>query len=157
MCCQAPLSMGFSRREFWSGLPCPPPGDLPHSEIEPPSFTSPTLAGRFFTTSANWEAKSYVKIALDGKLSLYDLGQVICYLRECFLLLKWCVWGRDSGCKAGVAFLQDKFWNICLAYNDPLNYLLSPPQTQGYIPIAWWGTIIVDWTMSSANQYFSLR
>ena len=43
---QAPLSMGFSRQEYWSGLPFPSPGDLPDSEIEP---TSPVLAGRFFT------------------------------------------------------------------------------------------------------------
>ena len=45
--CQAPLSMGFSRQEYWSGLPFPPPGDLPHPGIEP---MSPTLAGGFFTT-----------------------------------------------------------------------------------------------------------
>ena len=32
---QAPLSMGFSRQEYWSGLPCPPPEDLPDSGIEP--------------------------------------------------------------------------------------------------------------------------
>ena len=43
---QAPLSMGFSRQEYWSGLPCPPPGDLPDSGIEP---ASPALASRFFT------------------------------------------------------------------------------------------------------------
>ena len=53
---QAPLSMGFSRQEYWSGLPCPPPGDLPHPGIEPESLTSPALAGGFFTTSAAWEA-----------------------------------------------------------------------------------------------------
>ena len=35
--CQAPLSMGFSRQEYWSGLPCPPPGDLPDPEVEPTS------------------------------------------------------------------------------------------------------------------------
>ena len=34
---QAPLSMGFSRQEYWSGLPCPPPGDLPNTGIEPRS------------------------------------------------------------------------------------------------------------------------
>ena len=49
--CQAPLSMGFPRQEYWSGLPCPPPGDLPDPGIEPASLTSPALAGRFFTTS----------------------------------------------------------------------------------------------------------
>ena len=41
---QAPLSMGFSRQEYWSGLPCPPPGDLPNLGIEPSSLTSPELA-----------------------------------------------------------------------------------------------------------------
>ena len=53
---QAPLSMGFSRQECWSGLPCSPPGDLPDPGIEPKSLLSPALAGRFFTTSAAWEA-----------------------------------------------------------------------------------------------------
>ena len=53
---QAPLSMGFSRQEYWSGLPCPPPGGLPHPGIEPVSLMSPELAGRFFTTSTTWEA-----------------------------------------------------------------------------------------------------
>ena len=53
---QAPLSMGFSRQEYWSGLPCPPPGDLPCPGIEPESIMPPALAGGFFTTSATWEA-----------------------------------------------------------------------------------------------------
>ena len=52
---QAPLSMEISRQEYWSGLPCPPPGDLPDPRIEPTSLTSPTLAGGFFTTSSTWE------------------------------------------------------------------------------------------------------
>ena len=56
---QAPLSMGFSRQEDWSGLPCPPPGDLPDSGIEPASRTPPALAGGLFTTSATWEALYY--------------------------------------------------------------------------------------------------
>ena len=47
---QAPLSMGFPRKEPWSGLPFPPPGDLPHPGIELMSPESPTLAGRFLTT-----------------------------------------------------------------------------------------------------------
>ena len=48
--CQAPLSMGFSRQEYWNGLPFLPPGDLPNPGIEPESFESPALAGSFFTT-----------------------------------------------------------------------------------------------------------
>ena len=47
---QAPLSMGFSRQEYWSGLQFPPPGDLPNTGIKPASLMSPALAGRFFTT-----------------------------------------------------------------------------------------------------------
>ena len=54
---QALLSMGFSRQEYWSGLPCPPSGALPDPGIEPASLMSPALAGRFFTTSNIWEAQ----------------------------------------------------------------------------------------------------
>ena len=54
---QPPLSMGFSRQEYWNGLPCPPLGNLPNSGIEPMSLTSPALAGKFFTSSTTWEAQ----------------------------------------------------------------------------------------------------
>ena len=61
---QAPLSMEFSRQvenwlgcQFWSGLPCPPPGDLHDPGIKPMSLMSPAVAGRFFTTSTTWEAQ----------------------------------------------------------------------------------------------------
>ena len=49
---QAPLSMGFSRQEYWSGLPCPPPGNLPGSGVKPASLVSPMLASRFFIIRA---------------------------------------------------------------------------------------------------------
>ena len=52
--------LGFSRQEYWNGLPYPPPGDLPNPGIEPVSFMSPALAGRFFTTGATWEAPGRV-------------------------------------------------------------------------------------------------
>ena len=55
--CQASLSTEFSRQEPWSGLLCPPPGDLPDPGIEPMSPKSPALAGKLFTTRATWEAK----------------------------------------------------------------------------------------------------
>ena len=58
--CQAPLSMGFSRQEYWSGLPWPPPADLPNPGIKPASLASPALAGKFFTTSAIWETLLHV-------------------------------------------------------------------------------------------------
>ena len=54
---QAPLSLGFSKQEHWSGLPCPPPGDIPNPEIE----------RVFFTTSATWEAEgSHTKYLING-------------------------------------------------------------------------------------------
>ena len=57
---QAPLSMGFSMQEYWNGLPCLPPGDPPDPGIKPASLTSPALAGRLFTTNANWEVSFYI-------------------------------------------------------------------------------------------------
>ena len=53
---QVPLSMGFSRQEYWGGLPHPPPRDGPNPGIKPASLLSPALTGRFFTTSATWKA-----------------------------------------------------------------------------------------------------
>ena len=49
---QAPLSMGFSRQEFWGGLPCPPPGDLPDPGMETASPVAPALTGRLFSTES---------------------------------------------------------------------------------------------------------
>ena len=49
--------MGFPRQEYWSGLPFPPPGDLPYPGIKPTSLTSLALAGSFFTSTASWEAQ----------------------------------------------------------------------------------------------------
>ena len=63
--CQAPLSMGFYRQEHWSGLPCPPPGDLSDPEIEPTSLMSPAVAGGFFTTRATWEARLQIPHFID--------------------------------------------------------------------------------------------
>ena len=60
---QALLSMGFSRQESWSGLPCPPPGDLPDPGIEPMSLMSPALTGGFFTTGTTWD-KSYFSASI---------------------------------------------------------------------------------------------
>ena len=52
---QTPLSKGLSRQEYWGGVPCPPPEDLPNPGIKPTSPASPALAGRFFTTSTTWK------------------------------------------------------------------------------------------------------
>ena len=56
--CQAPLSMGFYRQEYWSGLLFPSPGDLPDPGIKPEFPLSPALAGRFFTTEPPGKPRS---------------------------------------------------------------------------------------------------
>ena len=60
---QAPLSVEFSRQEYWSELPHPSPWDLPDPGIEPLSLASPALAGGFFATSATWEAQAGFSLA----------------------------------------------------------------------------------------------
>ena len=68
---QAPLSMRFSRQEYWNGLPFPTTGHLPDPEVKPASLMSPALAGRFFTTSVSWEAL----LSLEGR-STYELQYI---------------------------------------------------------------------------------
>ena len=81
---QVPLSMGFSSQEYWSGLPCSPPGDLLDPGIELSSLMSPVLAGQFFTTSATWEALSN---SIYPKLVMYisRLEQLWEFLNDCNL------------------------------------------------------------------------
>ena len=67
---QVPLSMEFSRQEYWSELPLPTPGDLPDPEIKPMSFVSSALAGRFFT------------LAPPGKTHRYTEGKGILVAKE---------------------------------------------------------------------------
>ena len=64
---QAPLSTEFSKQEYWSGLPCPSPGDLPDPGIESTSLISPALAGGFFPT---WES-IYIGVELLGYIIPY--------------------------------------------------------------------------------------
>ena len=65
---QAPQSVGFPRQEYWSGLPCPDPPDLPDPGIKPMSLTSPALAGGFPTWEAPYNIASYSK---------YMMGQIV--------------------------------------------------------------------------------
>ena len=67
---RVPLSMGFSRHDYWNGLPCPPPRDLSDPGIKPVSLTSPALAGGFFTTNTTWEAQGAVKNTYKGRVLL---------------------------------------------------------------------------------------
>ena len=68
---QAPLSMGFSRQEYRSGLPFSPSGDLPDSGIEPMSPVSLALAGRFFTTESSGKSLTILDKILNIDLLLF--------------------------------------------------------------------------------------
>ena len=90
---QAPLSMGISRKEYWSGLPCPPPGDLPKPEIEPYvlSLMSPALAGGFFTTSTTWKVPFYWSLMQNGNNWLRNklLAEVTVQIYLLFQTFSW--------------------------------------------------------------------
>ena len=88
--CQAPLSMGFSRQEYWSGLTCPPSGHLSNPGIEPKSLKSPALAGGSFTTSATrephllrftWTARRSNKSILKEINPVFSLEQLMLKLK----------------------------------------------------------------------------
>ena len=109
--------MGFSRQEYWSGLPCPPPGDFPDQGIEPTSLMSPALTGRllllllFFTTSAAW--KAFTGFLLRPVLGIFPVQSTS--------LSRWLVL---AGQLAGLQFrillpLGDWLLN-CLAPKSPL-------------------------------------
>ena len=96
--CKSPLSMGFSRQEYWSGVSCPPPGDLPSPGIEPVSLMSPILGGRFFIVSTT--CKTHITCKLNHmKLLVFDKTYSLCGLNVIFwlwmayeektIILKW--------------------------------------------------------------------
>ena len=88
--CRAPLFMGFSRQEYCSGLPSPPPGDLPEPGMEPVSLASPALAGGFFITSATSEA-IYVYSFFKNILFHYGLSQDTEYSSLCYTVKSCCI------------------------------------------------------------------
>ena len=73
---QAPLSVGFSRQEYWSGLPCPPPEELPDPGIKPVSYVS-CIARGFFTTSATWEAHSHTYFRFFSITDYYKILSIV--------------------------------------------------------------------------------
>jgi len=76
--CQAPLSVQFSRQEYWNGLSFPSAGDLPDSGIEPASYVSPALAGGFFTTAPSGKPKCILpgEIRQSEKASYYMIPSI---------------------------------------------------------------------------------
>ena len=82
---QAPLSTGFPRQEYWSGLPFHTPEDLLNSGIEPTSLMSPALAGRFFTTSATCEAYINIYVYIFTYTNMYLYIYIYIHTHTCIL------------------------------------------------------------------------
>ena len=85
---QAPLSMGFYRQEYWSGLPIPLPGDLSNQGVEPTSPASPILAGRFFTAESPWKLDFVYTYWLFKFLFKNCLPQTLSYVASIFQVFK---------------------------------------------------------------------
>ena len=106
--CQAPLSRGFPRHEYWSGLPCPPPGDLHISGIKPMSLISPVLAGRGFPS---------VSDSKESACKAEDLGLGRSCLEISMDRGVWWTTYSPSGCKES---------DISERLSLPLSLLLGP-------------------------------
>ena len=83
---QAPLSMGFSRQEYWSELPFPPPGDLPDPGTEPTFFMS-AYVGRWVITSATWKApriQQYISYIISSTVLDHRVTQIVGWAKQQF-------------------------------------------------------------------------
>ena len=104
---QAPLSMGFSRQEYWSGVSCPPLGNLPDPGIE---LMSPALAGGFFTTSATWEAhpkfiwNCKTILRKENKVERLILSNIKTYHKAIVIKAVWYLLALES--RNGIPFQQ---------------------------------------------------
>ena len=154
---QAPLSMGFSRQEYWSGFQCSPPGNLPNSGIKPTSLMSPTLAGRFFTTSASWEVSIH---DYELFMSIFPFACVFNVFQQCIIILSIQVF-HFLGQIYSLAFYS--FCYNCIFFSLFLFFLahcqckVLHPETVLYVFIIsirfWWGFqgFLYIKTISSAN------
>ena len=105
--CQAPLSMEFSRQEYWMRLPFPTPGDLPYPRIKPESPAFPALGGRFLTTAQPGKPIAYQE-------SIKFFPSLFFFF---FFLILVVFWGNSTGKKLS-AMQEMQIWSLSLA--DPL-------------------------------------
>ena len=110
--------MGFTRQEYWSGLPCPPLGNLSDPEIELMSFMSPALARGLFTTSATWESHIKTKQVLIifpvPLCSLLPSSLAFCHLHyQCWRDSLFCTFvSREHLCVSKSVVLMLLFWHL---------------------------------------------
>ena len=145
---QAPLSMGFSRQKYWSGLPFPPPGDLPDPGIKPTSLMSPALVAEFFTTSTTWEAQH----CSQEEKNLFSVGHMskvhekipvsdnctTCHMSSSYSLTWWnCHQGRSELYRK--TYDSHSWWDILSSHP---NYWASNP-TCSHFSHAWYREVPV--------------
>ena len=110
--CQAPLSMGFSKQEYWSELSCLRPGDLLDPGTEPKSLTSPALVGGFFTNSTTWEALTALYKAVKNSPELITIALSLASIthdhKECSLITQVHIQVAPSPCTPCSSALCDE-------------------------------------------------
>ena len=131
--CQAPLSMAFSRQEYWSGLPCPPSVDLPDPCIEPVSPMALALAVRYFTTTATWEAHIHVYSCQNT----WDYVPKSVHLTINFTLLKFKMVG--DWLSAGAVW---KFNNVAARFTESSSKFVPIWSTQCRQTGNYWGGLL---------------
>ena len=142
---QTPLSMVFSRQEYWSGLPFPSPEDLPNTGIKPASLRPPALAGRFFTTSATWEAHGLTYLWLGGQAS------------QCLRRISWQKTGVMSSLSRRTLCLTSSGRMVLIPYYLPPLPLVPPSPSSllltEQLPVA--GTVLLtdDLHVRHINQF----
>ena len=130
---QVPLSMGFSRQEYWSGLPFPPPGYHSDPRRGPGSLMSPPLAGRSFTTSTTWGATSQSMpwAGSSGLLVLYSWLTLELFIPVSWICMRISVpdahllWAHESE-SVSCSVMFDTLWPHVLYELMLLLLLLSP-------------------------------
>ena len=145
---KTPLSMEFFRQEYQSGLPFPPPEDLPDPVIKSQSPASSALAGRFFTTCATKEAPSFPMLLLLSHFSCVLLC-VTPWMQPTRLLCPWDSPGKNTG--VGCHFLlqcmkmesESEVAQLCLTLSDPMDCSLPGSSIHGIFQatVLEWGAI----------------
>ena len=138
--CQAPLSMGFSKQEYWSELSFLSPGDLLDPGTEPKSLTSPALAGGFFTTSTTWEALTALYKAVRNSPELITIALSLAFIthdyKECSLITQVHIQVAPSPCTPCSCALCDERCQFFPSEEKPILSLglVCQPRTRG-LPI----------------------
>ena len=126
--CQAPLSMGFSRQKYWSGLPCPPPSHFPDPGIEPEFLVSPTLAGKFFTTAPSGKTMMRFKCKHKNIQLICRITEIAQFIAHTCIQIPFLLGQRKCCTKLGQLFLF-YFLIYFLIYIYIYTHFLSAPSS----------------------------